>query len=62
MYVVLIKSKTTVNLHIYDFNNSLTYSCCMDVPCTLNYNLGDIATTSTEVSGFGRQKGHLEIY
>jgi nitrogen regulatory protein PII len=25
-------------------------------------NLGDIAMTSTEVSGFGRQKGHLEIY
>lgn len=24
--------------------------------------LGDIAMTSTEVSGFGRQKGHLEIY
>lgn len=25
-------------------------------------SLGDIAMTSTEVSGFGRQKGHLEIY
>ena len=25
-------------------------------------SLGDIAMTSTEVSGFGRQKGHLELY
>ncbi len=25
-------------------------------------NLGNFAITSTEVSGFGRQKGHLEIY
>ena len=25
-------------------------------------SLGDTAMTSTEVSGFGRQKGHLEIY
>ncbi|MEY2790744.1 MAG: hypothetical protein RL295_908 [Pseudomonadota bacterium] len=25
-------------------------------------SLGNIAITSTEVSGFGRQKGHLEIY
>jgi nitrogen regulatory protein PII len=25
-------------------------------------SLGNFAMTSTEVSGFGRQKGHLEIY
>lgn len=25
-------------------------------------DLGEIAMTATEVSGFGRQKGHLEIY
>ena len=25
-------------------------------------NLGNFAITSTEVSGFGRQKGHLELY
>mgnify|MGYP000010385481 FL=1 len=25
-------------------------------------NLGNFAITSTEVSGFGRQRGHLEIY